>query len=118
MPKQLYYNGNILTQDKKHPRATAFIVEGGKYLAIGTDNEILPHKIDSSTLIDLAQKTVLPGFHDAHIHIWKVGNLLTYMLDLRAVNSLAEMQDLIRDYHLRNPQLEWILARGFNEALF
>jgi predicted amidohydrolase YtcJ len=60
----------------------------------------------------------LPIFNDAHIHIWKVGDLLTYMLDLRGVTSIAEMQAKIVDFAQKNPKNEWILARGFNEALF
>ena len=28
------------------------------------------------------------------------------------------MHDKLKDYAHNNPQLEWILARGFNEALF
>src|SRR4051812_30661248 len=118
MLRQIFYNGNIFTQDKDHPRATAFIVEAGKFLAVGNDQEILAQQHDSSELIDLAAQTVLPGFHDAHVHIWKVGNLLTYLLDLRAATSVAEMVEMIREYHVRNPQLAWIQARGFNEALF
>jgi predicted amidohydrolase YtcJ len=60
----------------------------------------------------------LPIFNDAHIHIWKVGDLLTYMLDLRGVTSLAEMQAKLADFAQKKPKNEWILARGFNEALF
>jgi predicted amidohydrolase YtcJ len=60
----------------------------------------------------------LPIFNDAHIHIWKVGDLLTYMLDLRGVTSIAEMQAKLTDFARNKPKKEWILARGFNEALF
>lgn len=60
----------------------------------------------------------LPAFNDAHIHIWKVGDLLTYMLDLRGVTSLEEMLDKIADFARKNESNEWILARGFNEANF
>ena len=60
----------------------------------------------------------LPIFNDAHIHIWKVGDLLTYMLDLRGVTSIAEMQAKLADFAKKKPKNEWILARGFNEALF
>ena len=33
--------------------------------------------------IDLDGRTLVPGFNDAHAHIWKIGHLLTTMLDLR-----------------------------------
>lgn len=117
MRRKIFYNGNVLTQDKQHPYATAFAVENGKIISVG-DDSLVQLKNDDTEIIDLHNKTVLPGFHDAHIHIWKVGNLMTLTLDLRGVGSVEEMLDKIRDYHNKNPQLKWIQARGFNEANF
>lgn len=58
----------------------------------------------------------MPGFNDTHIHIWKVGNLKTYMLDLRGVGSLEEMLQQLQEYACKYPDAAWITARGFNEA--
>ena len=33
--------------------------------------------------VDLAGATLLPGFNDAHVHIWKLGLLLTVQVDAR-----------------------------------
>lgn len=90
----------------------------GKFFAVGNDEEILALKNQGTEVVDLQGKIIIPGFNDNHIHIWKVGNLLTYMLDLRGVRSREEMLDKIRDYAHANPQLEWIQARGFNEVNF
>ncbi|MFN0276015.1 MAG: amidohydrolase [Chitinophagales bacterium] len=118
MQRRIYYNANILTQDKKNPKASAFAVEGGKIIAVGQDEKVLSVKNPETEVIDLQNKTVLPGFNDAHIHIWKVGSLMTYTLDLRGVGSIDEMLDKINEYQKNNPQLTWIQARGFNEANF
>ncbi|MBK7567845.1 MAG: amidohydrolase [Chitinophagales bacterium] len=118
MADKIFFNGKILTQDKQNPKASAFAIKNGKFIAVGDDKNILELKSPQTLLIDLHNKTVLPGFNDAHIHVWKVGNLLTSLLDLRGIKSLGEMQDKLKDYAHNNPQLEWILARGFNEALF
>src|SRR6185503_9244142 len=118
MAEKIFFSGNIFTQDQKNPRASAFAINGNKIVAVGSDEEILRLQTPNSKLQTLNNKTILPGFNDAHIHIWKVGNLLTYMLDLRGVKSIDEMQERLLDYAKKNPQLEWIQARGFNEALF
>lgn len=73
---------------------------------------IHPH----TQVIDAKGKTLMPGFNDSHIHIWKVGNLKTFMLDVRGVGSMDEMLELISNYIAANPHLQWITARGFNEA--
>jgi predicted amidohydrolase YtcJ len=66
-------------------------------------------------LIDANDATVLPGFIDAHIHIWKVGNLKTFLLDLRGIGSIEEIKDKLSDFIKRNPGNGWIQARGINE---
>lgn len=118
MQRTIFYNGNILTQDKSISHATAFAIENGKFMAVGFDAQILQLQNEYTHLTNLNGSTVLPGFIDAHIHVWKVGNLLTYMLDLRGVKSLEEMLDKINEYAKKNPELKWIQARGFNEINF
>ncbi|MBK9729771.1 MAG: amidohydrolase [Chitinophagaceae bacterium] len=116
--EKIFFNGNILTQDKSQSLATAFAVADGKIIGAGSDESILRIFNEHCERIDLQGATVLPGFNDAHIHIWKVGNLMTYMLDLRGVQSMDEMKQRLSDYAKQNPDLEWIQARGFNEVLF
>jgi predicted amidohydrolase YtcJ len=118
MLQKIFFNGNILTQDKKNPVATAFCVNENKIAAVGNDEIILSKKTSSSEIIDLKGKTVLPGFYDAHIHLWKVGDLMTYILDLRGVKSIDEMMQMLLDFSKKNRERKWIVARGFNEALF
>ncbi len=114
MSRKLFYNARVLTQDKRYPQAAAFMVESGRFTAVGDDLT----DADAEERIDLQGAFVLPGYHDAHIHIWKVGNLLTHMLDLRGVRSMEEMQEKLLDYSRAHPEMSWIQARGFNEADF
>lgn len=113
--RQLFYHAQVLTQDSKLPEATAFVIEHGKYIAVGND-ALLEMEVDER--IDLQHAIVLPGFHDAHMHIWKVGNLRTHMLDLRGVRSMEEMKQKLADYIRKHPDQYWIQARGFNEMDF
>jgi hypothetical protein len=66
--------------------------------------------------LDLAGRTLVPGFNDAHAHIWKIGHLLTSMLDLRGVASVAELVDAVARFADRRPHDGWLLGRGYNEA--
>ena len=91
-------------------------IEGNRIKAVGRWDELKSLVQSNTQVIDAGGKTVMPGFNDSHIHIWKVGNLKTYMLDVRPATSLDEMLDMIRLYHMQNPEVAWITARGFNEA--
>lgn len=112
----IIHNANVLTQHAAQNVAQAFAVAGGRIIAVGNNDDILPLATANTQLIDAGGKTVLPGFIDAHIHIWKVGNLKTFLLDVRGVKSIEELQDKLSDFIKHNPGNSWIQARGFNEA--
>ena len=116
MAELIVHNAHIITQDGHQPYAEAFAVDKGKIIAVGSNEAILPIQQSHTKLVDAADNTVLPGFIDAHIHVWKVGNLKTFLLDLRGVQSIDEMQDKLSDFIKQNPGNSWIQARGYNEV--
>lgn len=67
--------------------------------------------------IDLGGRHVLPGLNDPHVHLWKVGHLLTTMQDLRGVESLGDLQSRLRDFAGRLKPGQWYQGRGYNEAI-
>ena len=85
-------------------------------MAVGDDRGIRSLARPQTALIDLEGKTLVPGFHDAHAHIWKMGHLLTTMLDLRSCTSFADLGDLLSGRSRSLMRGQWLQARGFNEA--
>ncbi|HNM07679.1 MAG TPA: amidohydrolase [Chitinophagales bacterium] len=116
MSRLLLHNAHVHTQDIQHPYATSILVDGERIIAVGDETLLL--EAGDIQKIDIGGRHIFPGLHDAHIHIWKVGNLLTNMLDLRGVGSIDEMQQRLSDYARAHPELTWIQARGFNEVIF
>jgi predicted amidohydrolase YtcJ len=111
----IFHNGNILSLEKKIQNFGAIAVKDGKIIAIGKKKSVFSLKVKNTQFIDLQGNTLLPGFIDAHIHVWKVGNLMTYTLDLRGVKSIPEIQQRLLQFRNENPEATWINARGFNE---
>lgn len=64
----IYHGGDIVTVDDRNPTAEAIAVKNGKIVAVGTKADVLKHKTDGTKLIDLAGKTLVPGFLDGHSH--------------------------------------------------
>ena len=118
MSALIFHLGTILTQDPKRPFAAAVGVRDGRVFPADSLEEARQWVGNDAEIVNLNGRTMMPAFNDAHIHIWKVGDLLTYMLDLRGVRSREEMLDKISDFAVKNPENAWILARGFNEATF
>ncbi|WP_405415745.1 amidohydrolase [Maribacter sp. Asnod1-A12] len=113
---QLIHNAIIYTVNPQKPLANAMVFEGDTIVTVGDYNEI-KKGIPSVNHIDLKGKTILPGFFDAHAHLWKIGDLLTFNLDLRGVTSIKEIQVKLKEFSKNNPDLKWIRARGFNDSI-
>jgi predicted amidohydrolase YtcJ len=110
------HNGRVLTQTTP-ALASAVLVRDGRIAAVGSSADVLRGAPAGAVRIDLAGRTLIPGFNDAHAHIWKIGHLLTTMLDLRRVTGLDMLVDAVARFGERLPPGRWLLGRGYNEAL-
>ena len=59
---------NIITVDTNRPRAQALAVADGRFIAVGSDESVRSFIGGNTRLLDLAGKTIVPGFIDAHAH--------------------------------------------------
>ena len=102
--------------DSQNPLAEAMVInDDGLIEAVGTVLELEKQFPPFEKKINFYQKTIIPGLNDAHIHVWKIGHLRTFMLDLRGTKSIVEMQEKLCDFDKKNPTIPWIMARGINE---
>ncbi len=111
----ILFNGNLLTQDSA-VTGSAVAIADGRIMAVGDDQSVRGLAQAHTLVIDLDQKTLIPGFDDAHAHVWKMGHLLTTMVDLRACTSFDEIADLLSNRHHSLSEGAWLQGRGFNEA--
>jgi predicted amidohydrolase YtcJ len=109
------YNGNVLTQVDS-TIAQAVGVRDGCIAHVGTTADVLAAAGAKTRKIDLAGRTLVPGMNDAHAHVWKIGHLLTSMLDVRRVASIDELVSGVKAFSARLPPGAWLLGRGYNEA--
>ena len=69
-------NANVYTVDARLPRAEAFYIRGGRFLAVGTNAEIGLLASKGAQVLDAQGMTIVPGFIDCHNH--PVGERLLY----------------------------------------
>lgn len=71
--EMVIFNGKILTANTPDPNnfaiAQAAAIVGGKFLAVGTNEEVMELAGPDTRKIDLAGRTVLPGLVETHDHI-------------------------------------------------
>ena len=84
------YNGKIATQNEQRSIVEAVAIRDGKFLAVGTDREMMAWRGEQTQLINLNKRTAIPGLNDSHTHLIRGG--LNYNLELRwdGVPSLAD----------------------------
>lgn len=94
---QVYVNGVIITMDSAKTQAEAIAIKDGKILAVGTSKDILRYKGDSTSVIDLRGKTMLPGFVDPHSHFAAaVLSVISTNISSPPIDSVRCIADIIK----------------------
>jgi predicted amidohydrolase YtcJ len=112
-------NGRIATQDDRRSFATAAAIKDGRFLAVGTEREVMATRGDNTQVINLRKRTVIPGLNDSHIHLIRGG--LNYNLELRwdGVPSLADGLRMLKAQVERTPPNQWVrVVGGWTEFQF
>ena len=114
-PDVILYNGNFWTVNAGQPRAQAVAIAGGRFLAVGSNEEVLALAAGAAKKIDLAGNTVLPGFIDAHTHPAEAGldHLRMVDCDLR---SIADILSALRKRAAETPSGEWVLGFKYDDT--
>ena len=95
--KTAFINGKIFTVNDKLPYAESVIIENGKIIFVGSNNEAQSLIDDETKVIDLEGKLMLPGFDDAHLHFIS-GGFYLLGIDLRPAKSLDEFRKILIKY--------------------
>lgn len=112
-------NGKFHTVDRENPLATAVAIKDGKFLAVGSEAEVMQFAGNDTRLVDLKGHTGIPGLNDSHLHLIRGG--LNYNLELRweGVPSLADALRMLKEQALRTPNPQWVrVVGGWNEFQF
>src|SRR4051812_49040983 len=112
-------NGRVATQDDRRSFAQAVAISDGKILAVGTDHDVLKRRGDSTQVIDVGGRTIIPGLNDTHLHLIRGG--LNFNLELRwdGVPSLADALRMLKEQARRTPPPQWVrVVGGWTEFQF
>ena len=66
----IFKNADVVTVDIKKPAANFVAVKGDKIIFAGLNKQINEFTGPNTQVIDCAGKTLVPGFNDAHCHIF------------------------------------------------
>jgi hypothetical protein len=101
--------------DDKNPHATALAVQGDKILWLGDDEDAGQYIGEKTRVVDAGGRLLLPGFIDSHFHL-SLGN--DPNVARITGSSLNEIQEQVKAYSDKRPDLKWIEMDGWNYSAF
>lgn len=118
-PQIIFHNARITTLDRSNPQAEAVAIRDGKFVAVGSNEDVMALAGQETRVVDLKGRSVLPGLFDNHTHVVRGG--LNYNLELRwdGVRSLADALEMLRQQVAITPAPQWVrVVGGFSEHQF
>lgn len=112
-PDLIVVNARVLTSDPSAPRAEAFAVKNGRFIAVGSTSDVRNLATSRTPMIDARRMTVTPGFIDAHCHPNGVEELYGVNTNLRTVR---EIQAAIRQKVETTAPEVWITGFMFDDT--
>jgi predicted amidohydrolase YtcJ len=121
---RIWSGGTILTMNDAAMRAEAVAEKDGRILAVGSEDDVMGHQGSGTEMINLHGRTMLPGFVDAHGHVF-MGGLQALSANLLAppdgeVRDVASLQQTLRDWATANSEAvtryDLIVGFGYDNA--
>lgn len=113
----VFLNGEVITVNEKNEIAEAVAVKDKRILAVGTNGDVESFVGKETEVVDLAGKSLLPGFIDSHLHMTQVG---TYKLGISCKEAtIKTVDDVLKEIAKKveeTPKGHWIRAWGFDES--
>jgi len=110
-------NARVYTVNPQQQWAEAIAVRGDKIIALGDRKQIEALRGPATKEIDAQGRLLLPGFTDCHIHFID-GSLSLLQVNLDDANTIAEIQQRVKDYASAHPDLPWVQGRGWTYTVF
>ena len=110
--KKAFINGKIYTVNDKQPLAEAVFIEDNKISFVGSNSEIKKLIDNTTEVVDLHGKLMLPGFIDDHTHFINGGHYLLG-IDLRKAKSTSEFKNILKEYAEKNHG-KWITGGNWD----
>ena len=113
----ILHNGRVHTMDRRQPTAQAVAVSADRIVAAASDEQLLPLAGRGTKRVDLAGRTVLPGFVDSHLHVMDM-ILVRQGADLHGASSPDDALQRVQAAAARVPDDGWVLGFGWDQYLW
>jgi predicted amidohydrolase YtcJ len=104
-------NARVITMDNERPTAEAVAIKDGLIAAVGSSAEITRLQGAGTRIVDAAGGSVVPGFIEAHMHLFSGAAELAH-LQLAGISGFEALRDAIRAYAASRPDAAMLVGQG------
>jgi hypothetical protein len=115
----IFHGGPVIPLAGFGQYAEALAVKSGKIIAVGTSDAVMGLKSNSTQLIDLGGRAVLPGFIDPHQHTVTGALINAIFTDCgyTKYQTRGALLAMFRDKAGKTPPGQWLLFTSFDNLL-
>jgi len=118
-PDFVVFNAKVFTVDSRVPKAEAFAVKGGRFVAVGRSDEVKGLVGKKTQTFDARQMAIVPGFIDTHNHGRGEGLLYNVLVgnpyDVEFV-TIQSIIDKLRARAATTPPGTWVEGYFFDDT--
>ena len=114
--------GEIITMDPEQPTAEAVAVKDGKIIAVGTHDEVWKHVGEWTSIVQMHEGIMLPGFIDPHSHFLQMVDVARWANvssppagDVSNIEQLVGALKQLRDEREQQAG-DWLVAWGYDSG--
>ena len=120
---KIFHGGTVVTVDDSNPSAEAIAIKDGKIVAVGSEANVMAWRGDDTEVVNIAGRTVVPGFIDGHSHFVSFGaqavgaNLLAPPDG--QVETIDDLVHALKGFK-SGPDVDrtgWIFGLGYDDAV-
>jgi predicted amidohydrolase YtcJ len=118
-PELVVFNARVITVDSSNPRAEAFAIKNGRFLAVGSNADVRNLIRPGTPTWDAQGATIVPGFIDTHNHAGGttllyevlVGN--PFEVEMVSIDSIIQK---LRERAAQTPPGYWVEGYFFDDT--
>ncbi len=109
-------NANVITVDPEQPTAELVAIKDDKIVLVAGKESLESVRGAKTRIVDCQGKTVVPGFNDAHCHVFSnIRKLLSIDLSPSSVSSISDIKAVIHRQVQNTPPGKWLAGTDYSD---
>ncbi len=120
---RVFFGDHIITMDPAKEDAEAVAVRGDKIVFVGDESKAKAYIGDSTQVVELGEKALIPGMIDAHGHFTMAARMIDFANasspPVGPVENIDDIIELLKKHiaDTKPAKGEWVMAYGYDDSL-